>query len=130
MPASGLPRLIRQPPNAQTQGEDFPQLIPAPPGSQAGRRKQIVSGFLVASASFADGGRPSSTWAPAAQHWKRGWAVTVVSQPTVNRPRNLPHVTGQSASETATSRSPARNWRRSTPGGQYQIPHGLATGSR
>ncbi len=120
VPTSGLPRMIKQPPNAQTQGEAFPQLIPAPPGSKW-TPQQIVSGFLVASASFAYG-VAREYLGPRAQNWKPGWAVTVVSQPTVNRPRNLLHLTGQASAETTTVKVSGQELATLNASGQYQVP--------
>ncbi len=120
VPSSGPPRPIRESPNELTQGEDFPQLIPAPPGDQW-KPKQIVSGFLVASASFADA-VAREYLAPWAQNWKRGWAVTVVSQPKFKPAVFLPHLTGQPASRTATVQVSGQELATLTASGQYQIP--------
>ncbi len=125
MPSGGPLRPIRESPSELTQGQDFPQLIPAPPGDHW-TPKQIVSGFLVASASFADA-VAREYLAPSAQNWKRGWAVTVVSQPTVTRVKILPHLLGQSTNESATLQVSGQELATLTAGGQYQIPHGLAT---
>ncbi len=120
VPSSGPPRPIGEPPNELTQGEDFPQLIPAPPGDHW-TPKQIVSGFLAASASFA------STVAreylvPRARTWKPGWAVTVVSQPTFKPAVFLPRLAGQSANQTATVEVSGQELATLTASGQYQIP--------
>jgi hypothetical protein len=121
VPASGPPRPIRESPNELTQGEDFPQLIPAPPGNQW-KPKQIVSGFLVASASFADA-VAREYLAPRAQGWKRGWAVTVVSQPKFKPAVFLPHLAGQQADRTtATVQVSGQELATLTASGQYQIP--------
>jgi spore germination protein GerM len=124
VPTSGPARPIKESPNELTQGQDFPQLIPAPPGNRW-TPKQIVSGFLVASASFADA-VAREYLAPTAQNWKRGWAVTVVSQPAFKPAEFLPHVTGESASKSATLQVSGQELATLTARGQYQIPHGLA----
>jgi spore germination protein GerM len=124
VPTSGPARPIRESPNELTQGQDFPQLIPAPPGNRW-KPKQIVSGFLVASASFADA-VAREYLAPSAQHWKRGWAVTVVSQPAFKRAKFVPHLTGESANESATLQVSGQELATLTASGQYQIPHASA----
>jgi len=120
VPTSGQPRLIGELPNNLTQGEDFPQLIPAPPGD-GWSPQQIVSGFLVASASFADA-VAREYLGPRAQNWKPGWAVTVVSQPQVKEPLNLPHLTGQAPGKTATVEVSGQRLATLTASGQYQVP--------
>ena len=120
VPTSGPPRLIRESPNDLTQGEDFPQLIPAPPGDHWSPR-QIVSGFLMASAGFADA-VAREYLGPGEQNWKPGWAVTVVSQPTVKQPRGIPRLTGQSSSSTATVEVSGQELATLTASGQYQVP--------
>lgn len=124
VPTSGPPRPIRESPNELTQGQDFPQLIPAPPGKDW-TAKQIVSGFLVASASFADA-IAREYLAPTAQHWKRGWAVTVVNQPSFTRFKIPPHVTGEPANKSVTLRVSGQELATLTASGQYQIPHASA----
>lgn len=125
IPISGPPRQIEKPPNNLSQGEDFPQLIPAPPGSNWTPR-QIVSGFLVASASFADA-VAREYLAPRAQNWKPGWAVTVVSQPKVQQERRIPHLAGQSSGETATVEVSGQKLATLNASGQYQVPPDLVT---
>ncbi len=126
VPTSGPPRQIKQPPNDLSQGEDFPQLIPAPPGSKWTPR-QIVSGFLVASASFADAVAREYLAGPLAQTWRPGWAVTVVSQPKVQQERRIPHLAGQSSGETATVEVSGQKLATLNASGQYQVPPDLVT---
>jgi hypothetical protein len=120
VPASGQPRLIKVSPNSVAQGEEFPQLIPAPPGNHW-TPNQIVSGFLVASAGFADT-VAREYLGPGAQNWKPGWAVTVVSQPIVKQPLYLPHLTGQLPGKTATVEVSGQELATLTASGQYQVP--------
>jgi hypothetical protein len=120
VPASGPPRPIGESPNELTQGEDFPQLIPAPPGDQW-TPNQIVSGFLAASASFA-GTVAREYLVPRARTWKPGWAVTVVSQPTFKPAIFRPRLAGQSANKTATVEVSGQELATLTASGQYQIP--------
>jgi hypothetical protein len=124
VPTSGPARPIRESPNELTQGQDFPQLIPAPPGKNW-TAKQIVSGFLVASASFADA-IAREYLAPTAHRWKRGWAVTVVNQPSFTRFKIPPHVTGELANKAVTLRVSGQELATLTASGQYQIPHASA----
>jgi hypothetical protein len=60
--------------------QENPQPIPVPPGS-GWTAKQIVSGFLAASASFAGDHAVAREYLDniAQRNWKPGWAVTVVS---------------------------------------------------
>ena len=126
IPISGPPRQIEQPPNDLSQGEDFPQLIPAPPGSNWTPR-QIVSGFLVASASFADAVAREYLAGPLAQNWRPGWAVTVVSQPKVEQPSKIQHLTGQSSGQIATVEVSGQKLATLNNNGQYQVPPGSIT---
>jgi hypothetical protein len=98
VPTTGQALPITQPADAANQGADFPQLIPAPPGKGWSPR-QIVSGFLAASASFAGNHSVARQYliAKQARSWNPGWAVTVVTALTV-KPRKIPaneKVTGQ-----------------------------------
>jgi WD40 repeat protein len=69
------------------QQQNYPQPIPEPPG-QGWNPQQIVSGFLAASASFADGHAVARQYLdPSAEgHWSPSWAVTVVSSMTTGSP--------------------------------------------
>jgi hypothetical protein len=75
------------------QEQNFPQPIAVGPGP-GWSAKDIVAGFLAASASFADNHAVAREYlAPSAQRtWRPGWAVTVVSSvttSTVNFPRQF-----------------------------------------
>jgi hypothetical protein len=72
------------------QQQAYPQPIPEPPG-RGWNPQQIVSGFLAASASFADGHAVAREYLdPSAEgHWSPSWAVTVVSSMTTGNPVTL-----------------------------------------
>jgi Lipoprotein LpqB beta-propeller domain/Sporulation and spore germination len=77
--------------------QENPQPIPVPPGP-GWTARQIVSGFLAASASFAGDHAVAREYLDSiAQHsWKPGWAVTVVSTTTTsNAPAIRRQVSGQ-----------------------------------
>jgi len=78
--------------------QENPQPIPVPPGP-GWTAKQIVSGFLAASASFADNHAVAREYLDSiAQHkWKPSWRVTVLSAPptTSNAPPVRRQVFGQ-----------------------------------
>ena len=77
--------------------QENPQPIPVPPGP-GWTARQIVSGFLAASASFEGDHAVARKYLDStAQHsWKPGWAVTVVSTTTTsNAPPLRRQVSGQ-----------------------------------
>ena len=81
VPTSGA---VQQFGNAQAGSalpKDYPQEIPEPPRPGWDPR-QIVQGFLVASASFADDHAVAREYLDPTAHWHPSWAVTVVSSPT------------------------------------------------
>jgi hypothetical protein len=125
LPTSGQVRSLSEPQSGLTQSEDFPQLIPAPPGKDW-RPEQIVSGFLAASASFAGGYAIARKYLVPrqARTWKPGGAVTVVSQAglQVTHLPVSPRVTGQSASDTARVVVTGQELATLTPSGQYKTP--------
>src|SRR5262249_17107875 len=73
------------------QGQAYPQLIPVPPGGDWSP-ESIVSGFLAASASFANGHAVAREYLDpvTARQWYPGWAVTVVGQPQVSEIMSVP----------------------------------------
>jgi hypothetical protein len=74
-----------------SQQQDYPQPIPEGP-APGWSAEQIVTGFLAASASFANDHEVAREYLdPTAQHtWRPGWAVTVVSSPTTYPVASLP----------------------------------------
>ena len=72
------------------QQQTYPEPIPESPGP-GWTPQQIVSGFLAASASFADGHAVARQYLDPSQegHWKPSWAVTVVSSMTTGTPVTL-----------------------------------------
>ena len=78
--------------------QENPQPIPVPPGS-GWTAKQIVSGFLAASASFAGDHAVAREYLDsiAQRNWKPGWAVTVVS--TAPTTSNAPPIRKQVSGE-------------------------------
>jgi len=130
IPSSGTVRSLSQPQNQAAQGEDFPQLIPAPPG-KGWTPVQIVSGFLAANASFAGRNAIAREYLTPAQArtWKPGWAVTVVSQPSFTPAAARPqHLIGQSGDQADGVVVSGQELATLTASGQYQIP--LASGKQ
>ena len=78
--------------------QENPQPIPVPPGP-GWTAKQIVSGFLAASASFAGDHAVAREYLDsiAQRNWKPGWAVTVVS--TTPTTSNAPAIRRQVSGE-------------------------------
>jgi len=78
--------------------QDYSQPIPVGPGPDW-TTTQVVSGFLAASASFANGHQVAREYLDAAaqRKWQPGWAVTVVSKPptTSTAPPSLHQPPGQ-----------------------------------
>jgi hypothetical protein len=123
IPSSGPVRSLGQPQNGVIQGQDFPQLIPAPPG-KGWTAVQIVSGFLAANASFAGGNAAAREYLTPGQArtWNPGSAVTVVSPPTLKSALVIKGLTGQSASTTQTVDVSGQELATLTASGQYQTP--------
>ena len=89
-----------------SQEQAYSQPIPEGPGA-GWTPRQIVSGFLTASASFAGDHAVAREYldSTAQQNWKPGWAVTVVSglsTEAVNAPRQMTGQPGQLSKVEAT----------------------------
>jgi hypothetical protein len=123
IPSSGPVRSLRQPQNGTLQGQDFPQLIPAPPG-KGWTPVQVVSGFLAANASFAGNNAAAREYLTPGQArtWNPGSAVTVVSQPNLTRSVVLNRLTGQSGANIQFVHVSGQELATLTASGQYQIP--------
>ena len=124
IPSGGPARSLSQPQNEVTQGDDFPQLIPASPG-KGWKPVQIVSGFLAANASFAGSNAVAREYLTPGQArtWKPGLAVTVVTQPRFSpAAATLPHLIGQSGTQTQGVVVSGLELATLTAHGQYQIP--------
>lgn len=123
IPSSGPVRSLGQPQNGVIQGQDFPQLIPAPPGKDW-TPVQIVSGFLAANASFAGNNAAARKYLTPGQAraWDPGSAVTVVSKPNLKSAVVLNRLTGQSSNNTQTVDVSGQELATLTPRGQYQPP--------
>ncbi|MEP7024492.1 MAG: LpqB family beta-propeller domain-containing protein [Actinomycetota bacterium] len=129
VPTSGQALPVAQPKNGTNQGADFPQLIPAPPGKDWSP-VQIVSGFLAASASFAGNHSVARQYlVPGkAQSWRPGWAVSVVSQPVIQRVNNAPpRALGASADSVAGVSVSGQELASLNASGQYQTPNPSAS---
>jgi hypothetical protein len=92
LPTTGQVQQVGASPNGTSQEQDYSQPVPVGPGL-GWSPKEIVSGFLAASASFTGGHAVAREYLdPDAQHsWHPGWAVTVVSTtPTTTSLNPLP----------------------------------------
>jgi hypothetical protein len=124
LPTRGQALPVREPVSGSGQGADFPQLIPAPPG-KGWNPEQIVSGFLAASGSFAQGHAFARKYLTpqAARTWDPGQAVTVVSGPIKTKLVHTPeHVTGQPPDirRSASVQVSGAQVASISPSGQYQ----------
>jgi prepilin-type processing-associated H-X9-DG protein len=94
VPTSGHVQSVNVTQGGTGGGQSYLQPIPVPPG-HGWSPQQIVSGFLAANASFADGHAVAREYLmPAASRtWHPGWAVTVFGQnPSIVKPvRGSPH---------------------------------------
>jgi hypothetical protein len=123
IPSSGPVRSLGQPQNGVIQGQDFPQLIPAPPGKDW-TPVQIVSGFLAANASFAGNNAAAREYLipSQARTWNPGSAVTVVSKTNLKTGVVPLRLTGQSGNNTQTVDVSGQELATLTASGQYQPP--------
>ncbi|HEY2579719.1 MAG TPA: LpqB family beta-propeller domain-containing protein [Streptosporangiaceae bacterium] len=82
IPGGGVAQSGQLDQTSTVQGQDYPQLIPVPPGPNW-NPEEIVSGFLAASASFTGGHAVAREYLvppqQLSQRWQPGWAVRVVS---------------------------------------------------
>jgi len=83
LPTTGQVQQAGASQNGTSQEQDYSQPVPVGPGPGWNPR-QIVAGFLAASASFTDGHAVAQEYLdPEARHsWHPGWAVTVVNSLT------------------------------------------------
>jgi len=110
------------------QVQEYPQLIAVPP-RPGWSQKQIVSGFLHASATFADGHAIARMYLapPLSTTWHPGWAATVVAeQPQINiaAPRSVHIVGGGPATSVAHVNITGQRLATLTDNGQYQTSSG------
>ena len=109
-------------------GQSYLQPIPVPPG-HAWSPQQIVSGFLAANASFADGHAVAREYltSSASRTWHPGWAVTVFGQsPSIVTPVRGSPYSGKTAATTVVEVSGPVQGNVSN-SGQYAIsPQGQA----
>jgi len=91
LPTTGQVQQVGAGQNGTSQEQDYSQPVPVGPGL-GWTPKEIVAGFLAASASFTDGHAVAREYLdPEAQHsWQPGWAVTVVNTLTTTSIPPLP----------------------------------------
>jgi hypothetical protein len=98
LPTSGAVQQVGAGQNGLSQEQDYSQPVPVGPGPGWSPR-EIVAGFLAASASFTDDHSVAREYLDSAaqRSWQPGWAVTVVSTLTTTSVKLLPRpVTNQS----------------------------------
>jgi hypothetical protein len=98
LPTSGTVQQVGAGQNGLSQEQDYSQPVPVGPGPGWSPR-EIVAGFLAASASFTDDHAVAREYLDSAAQrgWQPGWAVTVVSTLTTTPVPLLPRpVTNQS----------------------------------
>jgi hypothetical protein len=94
VPTSGHVEAVNITQGGASQGQDYLQPIPVPPG-RGWKPEQIVSGFLAANASFAGGHAVAREYltASASRNWNPGWAVAVLAQnPLVRQVHTVPQL--------------------------------------
>jgi Lipoprotein LpqB beta-propeller domain/Sporulation and spore germination len=119
VPTSGN---VRQLSVAEPQGQHYPQLIPVSPGSDWSQ-KQIVDGFLAASASFADDHAVAREYlTPSARRrWHPGIGVTVVQYVRTKSIPDLPRVNPGSGSQEGRVKVTGPQVATLTDSGQYLV---------
>jgi hypothetical protein len=135
VPTSGPVQQVGAGQNGLSQEQDYSQPIPVGPGP-GWSPKQIVNGFLAASASFEHDHAVAKEYLdPVAKHsWQPGWAVTVVSNsPTITPIGPLPRsVSDQSQSQSqlfAKVKVTGLPVATITGSGQYQVYSGSSSKS-
>jgi Lipoprotein LpqB beta-propeller domain/Sporulation and spore germination len=101
VPTSGHVQSVNVTQGGTGGGQSYLQPIPVPPG-HGWSPQQIVSGFLAANASFANGHAVAREYLtpPASRTWHPGWAVTVFGQnPSIVTPVRSPY-SGKTAATT------------------------------
>ena len=104
VPTSGHVQAVNATQGGAGGGQSYLQPIPVPPG-HGWTPQQIVSGFLAANASFANGHAVAREYLlpSASQGWRPGWAVTVFAQnpSIVSPPPYIPQQSFKTANTTA-----------------------------
>ena len=104
VPTSGHVQAVNATQGGAGGGQSYLQPIPVPPG-HGWTPQQIVSGFLAANASFANGHAVAREYLlpSASQGWRPGWAVTVFAQnpSIVSPPPHIPQQSFKTANTTA-----------------------------
>jgi len=99
LPTTGQVQQVGVSQNGTNQEQDYSQPVPVGPGL-GWTPREIVSGFLAASASFTDDHAVAREYLDSAaqRSWQPGWAVTVVNSPLTTSPIPLlpKQVTNQS----------------------------------
>jgi Lipoprotein LpqB beta-propeller domain/Sporulation and spore germination len=122
VPTSGHVQAVSITQGGTSQGQDYLQPIPAPPG-RTWTAPQIVSGFLAANASFAGNHAVAREYltSSASRRWRPGWAVTVFAQdPAVSQVPAAPQLS-RSRPTTTTVEVTGRVLGRLSGSGQYAI---------
>ena len=104
VPTSGHVQAVNATQGGAGGGQSYLQPIPVPPG-HGWTPQQIVSGFLAANASFANGHAVAREYLlpSASQGWRPGWAVTIFAQnpSIVSPPPHIPQQSFKTANTTA-----------------------------
>lgn len=110
------------------QGQDYLQLIPAPP-RPGWSPKQVVLGFLTACASFANNHAVARQYLDPAvrKTWDPGWAVTVVARTRLRPSHNVPAHQAGSPSQVEEVTATGEKLASLTGTGQYVGTQGGST---
>jgi hypothetical protein len=131
VPTNGPVQQVGAAQNGLSQEQEYSQPIPVGPGA-GWTPREIVDGFLAASASFAGDHQVAKKYLdPAALHsWQPGWAVTVVSgPPTTTYLRPLPKSVSNEPDLRAQVKVTGLPVATITGSGQYQVYSGSSTKS-
>jgi hypothetical protein len=122
VPTSGHVQAVSVTQGGASQGQDYLQPIPAPPGRDWTPR-QIVSGFLAANASFASDHAVAREYllSSASRNWRPGWAVTVFGKDLNVNPLPRPPQRSRRGADTAVEQVSGQELGSLSNSGQYAI---------
>jgi Lipoprotein LpqB beta-propeller domain/Sporulation and spore germination len=131
LPTTGQVQQVGASQNGTSQEQDYSQPVPVGPGP-GWTPREIVAGFLAASASFTNGHAVAREYLDsAAQHsWHPGWAVTVVSTtPTTTYVNPLPRTVTNPSQLLAQVKVTGLPVATISDSGQYQVYSGSSSQS-
>ncbi len=130
VPTNGPVQQVGSAQSGLSQEQEYSQPIPVGP-EPGWNPKEIVEGFLAASASFANDPEVARKYLDSAAQaaWQPGWAVTVVSGQPVTTPVQLPRSVSNGTVLRDEVKVTGRPVATITGSGQYQVYSGSSTKS-